>query len=97
MGEDIRSVVRDRYAGTARQAGQGGCGCGCGGASQSEQLGYERSELEAIPAEADLGLGCGNPTALAASQGRGDRAGPGLRRRASTASWPPGGSVRPDG
>ena len=67
MGEDIRSVVRDRYAGTARQAGQGGCGCGCGcgGASQSEQLGYERSELEAIPAEADLGLGCGNPTALA--------------------------------
>ena len=65
MREDIRSVVRDRYAGTARQAGQGGCGCGCGGASQSEQLGYERSELEAIPAEADLGLGCGNPTALA--------------------------------
>jgi arsenite methyltransferase len=65
MREDIRSAVRDRYAGTARQAGQGGCGCGCGGASQSEQLGYERSELQAIPAEADLGLGCGNPTALA--------------------------------
>jgi SAM-dependent methyltransferase len=28
-------------------------------------LGYEHSELQAIPAEADLGLGCGNPTALA--------------------------------
>jgi SAM-dependent methyltransferase len=70
MSEDIRSAVRDRYARTARQADQGGCGCGCGcgGASQSEQLGYERSELQAIPAEADLGLGCGNPTALAGLQ-----------------------------
>ena len=66
MSEDIRSAVRDRYARTARQADQGGCGCG--GASQSEQLGYERSELQAIPAEADLGLGCGNPTALAGLQ-----------------------------
>jgi len=70
MSEDIRSAVRDRYARTARQADQGGCGCGCGcgGASQSEQLGYERSDLQAIPAEADLGLGCGNPTALAGLQ-----------------------------
>ena len=68
MSEDIRSAVRDRYAQTARQASKAGCGCGCGGASQSEQLGYERSELAAIPPEADLGLGCGNPTALAGLQ-----------------------------
>ena len=68
MSEDIRSAVRDRYAQTARQASKAGCGCGCGGASQSEQLGYERSELADIPLEADLGLGCGNPTALAGLQ-----------------------------
>ncbi len=68
MNEDIRSAVRERYAQTARQAAKAGCGCGCGGASQSTQLGYERSELGAIPAEADLGLGCGNPTALAGLQ-----------------------------
>jgi SAM-dependent methyltransferase len=68
MSEDIRSAVRERYAQTARQESGCGCGCGCGGASQSEQLGYERSELQAIPAEADLGLGCGNPTALAGLQ-----------------------------
>jgi len=68
MTEDVRSAVRERYAQTARQAAKAGCGCGCGGASQSEQLGYERSELDAIPAEADLGLGCGNPTALAGLQ-----------------------------
>ena len=65
MSEDIRSAVRNSYARTARQESGCGCGSGCGGASQSEQLGYERSELRAIPAEADLGLGCGNPTALA--------------------------------
>jgi arsenite methyltransferase len=66
MIEDIRSAVRERYARRARQApAERGCGCGCGGEGQSEQLGYERSELDAIPAEADLGLGCGNPTALA--------------------------------
>ena len=68
MSEDIRSAVRDRYAQTVRQASKAACGCGCGGASQSEQLGYERSELAAIPPEADLGLGCGNPTALAGLQ-----------------------------
>ena len=43
MSEDIRSAVRNSYARTARQ--ESGCGC-CGG-SQSEQLGYERSELQA--------------------------------------------------
>ncbi len=68
MSDDIRSAVRDRYAQAARQAPKAGCGCGCGGASQSEQLGYERSDLDAIPSEADLGLGCGNPTALAGLQ-----------------------------
>ena len=71
MSEDIRSAVRDVYARTARQTPASGCGCGCGcggGASQSETLGYERSELAAIPSEADLGLGCGNPASLAALQ-----------------------------
>ena len=69
MSEDIRSAVRDVYARTARQTPASGCGCGCGGgASQSETLGSERSELAAIPSEADLGLGCGNPASLAALQ-----------------------------
>ncbi len=70
MKDDIRAVVRERYAQTARQADKAGCGCGCGcgGASPSEQLGYARTELDSIPVEADLGLGCGNPTALAGLQ-----------------------------
>ena len=44
--------------------------CGCGpGASEAEgyarSIGYSDKELRAIPAEANLALGCGNPTALA--------------------------------
>ncbi len=31
----------------------------------SERLGYSKEELAVLPAEADLGLGCGNPTAMA--------------------------------
>ena len=44
-----------------------GCGCGAGGAGRmSERIGYDAAELEALPEGADLGLSCGNPTALAA-------------------------------
>ena len=42
-------------------------GC-CGGAAQttaSEKLGYSAADLAGVPAGADLGLGCGNPLALA--------------------------------
>ena len=77
MSDDVRTEVRARYARTAT-ADRAGCGCAgsgkaerscCGGsASQSERLGYGRVELASIPAEADLGLGCGNPTVLAELQ-----------------------------
>lgn len=61
--DQIREQVRARYAGIALQAEQG-CGCGtCGTAAQ--ELGYTEAEVSAAPAEANLGLGCGNPTALA--------------------------------
>ncbi len=38
----------------------------CGGStvSQSERLGYSAKDLASVPAEADMGLGCGNPTAI---------------------------------
>lgn len=39
-------------------------GCG-GGKSYGEKLGYAAAELAAVPAGADLGLGCGNPLAIA--------------------------------
>ncbi len=43
----------------------GGCGCGTTSTS-SVQLGYSSEELATAPQGADLGLGCGNPQAIAA-------------------------------
>lgn len=71
--DHIREKVRERYAGIAVS---GKSGCGCSSASccsapalsakeQSVRLGYSKKELEAVPEEANLGLGCGNPQAIA--------------------------------
>lgn len=42
-----------------------GCGCGAGPQAQAEAIGYSREDLTCIPDEALMGLGCGNPTAIA--------------------------------
>jgi SAM-dependent methyltransferase len=70
--ERIRATVREAYGGIASQKQQGGC-CGGGGASccgptgsSSARLGYTDADLAAVPDGADLGLGCGNPQAIAA-------------------------------
>ena len=63
-GEDaIKTLVRARYGGIA--AGTGASCCG-GDASKSAQMGYRPEELAAVPEGANLGLGCGNPQAIAA-------------------------------
>lgn len=51
----------------ATRATTGCCAPTCCGDSQSygEKLGYSAEELAAAPAGADLGLGCGNPLAIA--------------------------------
>jgi arsenite methyltransferase len=77
----VREAVRSRYAGIA-EAGTGSTPCGCGPASSgctpavpgtvadekaiSGKLGYSEEELAAAPEGANLGLGCGNPQAIAA-------------------------------
>jgi arsenite methyltransferase len=72
-----RDRVRDRYGKIATGGGCGssegrGCGCGdaasggcCGGSTEGAQLGYSPSDLSTLPTGADLGLGCGNPIAIA--------------------------------
>ena len=66
--ESIRKTVRDRY-GERAKAGTSCCGTtsACCGSPQtiSTKLGYSEQELGSVPEGADLGLGCGNPTALA--------------------------------
>jgi SAM-dependent methyltransferase len=66
----IRRTVREGYAQVARSAGSccGGTSC-CGGAPAAEAtsraVGYTDEDLAAAPDGANLGLGCGNPVALA--------------------------------
>jgi SAM-dependent methyltransferase len=71
MATDVRSIVRRGYSKIAK--GPGSC---CGPAARpgqrrrladniSQKIGYTRDDLKAVPEEANLGLGCGNPIALA--------------------------------
>lgn len=63
--DEIRATVRAQYA---KAATASTCAPGCCGPnpSASEALGYDADELAALPEGANLGLGCGNPQAIAA-------------------------------
>ena len=62
MAQDKTDVIRDEYAKTAR-AGLSSEDVGV--RAVAEAFGYSAEELSAIPAEANMGLSCGNPTATA--------------------------------
>ncbi len=71
-----RTAVRERYA-RAATTGDGCCGpSDCGSSSAADPapttadeiscaVGYDENELSSVPDGANLGLGCGNPVALA--------------------------------
>jgi len=64
----IKEVVKRRYAQITKQDQQNccpSCACGASPLSQAQAIGYLREDLEQIPEEAVIGLGCGNPTAIA--------------------------------
>lgn len=75
--EAVRRIVRERYGQIAEQ--DGGCGCGpscCAPKSPGETggtdatavalgLGYSAEAASAAPMGSNLGLGCGNPQAIA--------------------------------
>jgi arsenite methyltransferase len=69
--EEIRGAVRQRYGRVAEASGSG-CGAGCCGSvaanpeSISQRLGYSAADVANVPIGANMGLGCGNPQALAA-------------------------------
>jgi arsenite methyltransferase len=74
----IRDAVRERYGEIARRVAAD-CDCGpsscCAGTEatagaetcneQSAQMGYSVEELASVPQGANMGLGCGNPQAIA--------------------------------
>lgn len=68
--DEIRQAVRQQYGQVAEREG---CGCGpsCCGATVvaadtiSQALGYSSVETAVVPEGANMGLGCGNPQAIA--------------------------------
>src|SRR5579862_6638246 len=62
MSEQILSEVQSRYA---EAAGSALSSNHPGVRGVAEAFGYTEAELASIPAEANLGLSCGNPTATA--------------------------------
>lgn len=67
--DNIRQNVRKRYAEIA--GSKGCCGVSCcssapaSGADASARVGYSAKDMQAVPADSNLGLGCGNPQAIA--------------------------------
>lgn len=69
--ERIREAVRRGYGEIANAGGSCGCFscCGSGAAGQIAQaVGYNEAELATLPEGANMGLSCGNPTAIASLQ-----------------------------
>ncbi|MFA6269457.1 MAG: arsenite methyltransferase [archaeon] len=63
MEKNIKKIVKESYANAAKLSG-----CSCHSTKDEQEkiaktIGYSQQELNNVP-EANLGLGCGNPTAL---------------------------------
>jgi arsenite methyltransferase len=74
-GQAQKAMVRARYGSIAVESGASDCcaptASSCCGPStapdeKSRRMGYSEAELAAVPDGANLGLGCGNPQAVAA-------------------------------
>src|SRR5260370_18066706 len=61
--DTIREEVRQRYRATAR--GESSCADDCCTSTSSDALGYAAEDSAFAPEAANLGLGCGNPLAIA--------------------------------
>lgn len=64
--DEHRTSVRERYA----EKASGASCCGTSAVSTdvldtAQKVGYSQDDVTAVPTEANLGLGCGNPTAIA--------------------------------
>lgn len=72
----IKEMVRARYGGIAAASSNGSACCApaaascCGPTTASSdkalRMGYSEADLALVPQDANLGLGCGNPQAIAA-------------------------------
>src|SRR5215472_11599690 len=61
--ETVRQEVRRRYGATA--TGKSTCADDCCTSTDATDLGYSAEDMAAAPEAVNLGLGCGNPLAIA--------------------------------
>jgi len=71
--DDVRKAVSESYASIANSGGNAGCCLPATGGEDipsaeefAKNFGYSDEELAAVPDGANMGLGCGNPSAIAA-------------------------------
>ncbi len=74
INDNIRKTVREQYGKVAKSGGSSGC-CGTESSCCSETrpdakitsmgLGYSTTDVNQVPEGANMGLGCGNPKAIA--------------------------------
>ena len=65
--DEVKEFVKERYGKIAKE-NRSCCSSACCPSSKAEvsqEIGYSKSDLQNIPQESILGLGCGNPVALA--------------------------------
>ena len=79
---EIRQQVREGYGKIAKEAGVSCCGpksssTNCNSTNSvtsareaSKKIGYTDEEMDSVPEGANLGIGCGNPLALASLKER---------------------------
>ena len=60
----LREVVSESYGKIAEQATRDPEGTAPRAADAAQRIGYKAEQLEAVPDGANLGVGCGNPTAI---------------------------------
>src|SRR4030042_6620531 len=70
MEKDIKKIVREGYAKVAKQgssccSASSCCSSSINARDISKTIGYTDDEMNAVPDGANLGLGCGNPVAIA--------------------------------
>jgi arsenite methyltransferase len=67
--DGVRDTVREGYSQIAKTGGsccgKSGCGSGSSAAKVARTVGYTEAELATLPDGANMGLSCGNPTAIA--------------------------------
>lgn len=65
--KQVKDLVKNKYGEIAKKSTGCDCSCGCGSTNTddyAQQIGYGVDDLSSVPNGANLGLGCGNPTAI---------------------------------